>query len=67
MKRVEDEDILRKYSESEGKQTQKLTTLKDFRKQFDEYLRLKAGRRVNTRSAGRPHIQIFRQPNKRNS
>jgi len=65
MKKSEDEEILRKYSEFEGKQGQGFTTFKDFRKQFDEYLRAKTGRKVSNKQIGRPHIEVFRRPAKK--
>ena len=65
MKKLEDEEILRKYSEFEGKQSQKLSAFKDFRKQFEEYLRVRTGRKVSSKPIGRPHTEVFRHPAKR--
>ena len=65
MKKCDDEDVIKKHIELEGKQDQKLTTFVDFRKQFDEYLRSKAGKVAHNKSIGRPHTEIFRQPEKK--
>jgi hypothetical protein len=65
MKKLGDEDILRKYSEFGGKQGQKFATFKDFRKQFDEYLRARTGRKGSNKPIGRPHTEVFRHPAKK--
>ena len=65
MRKCDDEDVIKKYTELEGKQDQKLTSFLDFRKQFDEYLRSKRGQIVRNKLIGRPHTEIFRQPEKK--
>ena len=65
MEKCTDEDVIRKYFDLEGKQDQKFTSFLDFRKQFDEYLRSKKGHIVRNKSIGRPHTEIFRQPEKK--
>jgi hypothetical protein len=65
MKKCDDEDVIKKHAELEGKQDQKFITFLDFRKQFDEYLRSKTGKVVSNKSIGRPHTEIFRQPEKK--
>ena len=65
MRKCDDEDVIKKHSELEGKQDQKFATFSDFRKQFDEYLRSKSGKVTRNKSIARPHIEIFRQPEKK--
>jgi hypothetical protein len=65
MKKCNDEDVIKKYNEIEGKQSQKFTPFLDFRKQFDEYLRSKSGKVTRNKSIARPHTEIFRQPDKK--
>jgi hypothetical protein len=65
MKKCDDEDVIKKHSELEGKQDQKFEAFSDFRKQFDEYLRSKSGKVTRNKSIARPHTEIFRQPEKK--
>jgi len=62
MEKCTDEDVLRKSAELEGKQSRKVVTFTEFRRQFNDYQRVKRGRQVHPKSACRPYVEVFRQP-----
>ena len=59
MKKFSNKDVLRKFAELEGKQSQKVSSFTDFRRQFDEYQRAKTGRKVRPKSVCRPYVEVF--------
>lgn len=65
MKKCTDEDVLMKLAKDGTRQSQEVTTLREFRKQFAEYHRAKTGRQTRRNSACRPYVEVFDQPYKR--
>ena len=62
MKKCTDKGVLRKSAEFEGRQHQKVATFTDFRRQFEKYQQAKTGRRVHSKLASRPYVEVFHQP-----
>ncbi len=65
MRKCSDQDVLLKSAEAEERQKQKLTSLKDFRKRFNEYQRAKRGEDIRPNSVSRPYVEVFRQPKRK--